>query len=300
MAELSVVLPVYNVDPYLNACLNSIAAQTFQDWEAILVDDGSTDFSGIICDSYSRRDDRFRVIHQENQGVSVARNAGIDAATAPLLAFIDPDDYISTRYFELLIQGMRRIDANVAVSSTCLIQENGEEEGFLVSNRFFRYREKWVAHEMLDNKAVIDAVCKDVFGCNSWGKIFQRQLWGDTRFPPISLGEDVVAIPSTIIRANRAVFVPDARYFYRQRGKSLLHGTVTAKRHRENFNASEIMVRNLLEYAPERATDFLLMKLSYDLTGAVNFLKSNPGITRGKSKLYTILQAAGRLGGDGQ
>lgn len=115
MPEISIVLPVYNVDPYLNACLDSIAAQTFQDWETILVDDGSTDFSGIICNSYSRKDHRFRVIHQENAGVSAARNAGIDAATAPLLAFVDPDDFISKNYFELLLQEMWRTEADVTI-----------------------------------------------------------------------------------------------------------------------------------------------------------------------------------------
>ena len=101
--ELFIIVPTYNVDPYLNACLDSIAAQSFRDWEVILVDDGSTDFSGIICDSCSRKDSRFHVIHQKNAGVSAARNAGIDVATAPLLAFIDPDDFVSTNYFELTL-----------------------------------------------------------------------------------------------------------------------------------------------------------------------------------------------------
>lgn len=296
MAELSIVLPVYNVDPYINDCLDSIAAQTFQDFECLLVDDGSTDLSGIICDSYSRRDDRFRVIHQENAGVSSARNAGIEAAAAPLLAFIDPDDYVSTDYFELLIQGMRRIDADIAVSSFRLVQEDGNVGEYEWSNRILQYREKDFTFEMMDNDSVVDAVCKDVFGCGCWGKLFQRELWGSTRFPTdIDLGEDSMVVPPVIVRADRAVFVPGAKYFYRQRKKSLLHGTVTAERFRKNVQASRVMLQNLTECVPGRAVDFSLLRFGYDFGCAVNFLQSNPSATRGKSTLYAILQALWKL-----
>lgn len=127
MPALSIVLPVYNVDPYVNACLNSIVVQTFRDFECILVDDGSTDFSGVICDSWARKDSRFKVIHQENAGVSAARNVGIEAATAPFLAFIDPDDYISPNYFEALVSDLRRVGADVAVAHIRYVGENGKE-----------------------------------------------------------------------------------------------------------------------------------------------------------------------------
>lgn len=292
---LSIVIPVYDVDPFLGACLNSIAAQTFRDFECILVDDGSTDFGGIICDSWARKDSRFKVIHQENAGVSVARNVGIEAATAPLLAFIDPDDFVGVNYFELLIREIWRIDASVAASSVHLVQEDGTEGAFALANRLLQHETKNFPHEMANNKEVIDAVCKDVFGCNSWGKVFQRELWGTTRFPPIDLGEDVAVVPPTVIKASRAVYVPDAKYFYRQRKRSLLHGTVTEKRHRENIHASEAMLQGLAEHAPERTADFLMLKTCYDFEGTIAFLRSNPDVAQGKSKLYAALQAAGKL-----
>lgn len=93
--ELSIIVPVYNVEPYLEECLNSVLHQTFLDWECILIDDGSRDWSGYICDNYGKKDKRFKVIHQKNAGVSVARNRGIEFASAPLISFVDPDDYIS-------------------------------------------------------------------------------------------------------------------------------------------------------------------------------------------------------------
>ena len=138
--ELSIIVPVYNVDPWITQCLDSIQRQIFTAWECILVDDGSTDLSGHICDNFVRRDNRFRVIHQKNAGVSVARNTGIDAASAPLLAFIDPDDFISEKYFELLIQEMRRINADVAVSSFFEVESNGNEGGYQLINRIEQYR----------------------------------------------------------------------------------------------------------------------------------------------------------------
>ena len=94
MPKISIIVPVYKVEKYLNRCLDSIIAQTFSAWECILVDDGSPDKSGIICDEYVARDSRFVVIHQENAGVSFARNAGLDIAQGEYICFVDSDDWV--------------------------------------------------------------------------------------------------------------------------------------------------------------------------------------------------------------
>lgn len=297
--ELSIIVPVYNVEPWITQCLDSIQRQTFTAWECILVDDGSTDLSGHICNNFARRDRRFRVFHQKNAGVSTARNVGLDAVSAPLLAFIDPDDFISENYFELLIEEMYAIDASIAASFCRLVQEDGSEGRFIEVNRFQRYSGKQFPYKMMDNNAVIDAVCKDVFGCSCWGKIFRRDLWGKTRFPTnIDIGEDVMIVHPVTIRAKRAAYVPNAEYFYRQRDKSLSHGTVTAERLRKNLHASKAMLQSLTEYAPERVADFSLMRMCYDLGCAGSFLSSNSGIAKGKSKLYALMQAISGQDGD--
>lgn len=179
MAELSIVIPVYNVDPYLGTCLDSIAVQSFRDWEAILVDDGSTDLSGIICDGYSRKDSRFHVIHQENQGVSTARNVGIEAATAPLLAFIDPDDTISENFFSCLVGDLSANGAEIAVSSFFCVTEQGAEGIYEIQNRIEWELKRRFPRLMPTNADVIDALCENLFSCVSWGKIFTRELWGN-------------------------------------------------------------------------------------------------------------------------
>ena len=100
--KVSIIVPVYKVEQYLRRCLDSIVAQTFTDWECILIDDGSPDKSGDICDEYAERDGRFRVIHQENKGVSAARNAGLDAARGEWIGFVDSDDWVENNFIELL------------------------------------------------------------------------------------------------------------------------------------------------------------------------------------------------------
>lgn len=126
--ELSIILPVYNVDPWLCECLDSIQAQTFTDWEAILVDDGSIDFSGIFCDSYERNDSRFKVIHQKNAGVSAARNAGIETARGALLSFVDPDDFLSPNFYKTLVGALCNTGAEISVSFCQSVEENGQAE----------------------------------------------------------------------------------------------------------------------------------------------------------------------------
>lgn len=227
--QLSIVLPVFNVAPYLNQCLNSIQAQTFMDWEALLVDDGSTDFSGTVCDNFARRDPRFKVIHQGNSGVSAARNAGLEATCAPLIAFVDPDDFISQNYFQTLLSEFRRIDADIAVSSVNVTAEDGNPEAYKIVNKI----EAFIAGlpenaVMLDNRAVINGICNNLFSCSSWGKLFRRRLWGDTLFPTdTDLGEDVATIPAVIAKASRAICVPEAVYYYRQREKVYLMDRLT-------------------------------------------------------------------------
>lgn len=112
--EISIIVPVYNVEKYLDKCVNSILNQTFQDFELILVDDGSPDNCGEMCDDYAARDKRVTVIHQVNGGLSAARNAGIEIAKGRYLGFVDSDDYIAEDMYELLYNNLKNEDADLA------------------------------------------------------------------------------------------------------------------------------------------------------------------------------------------
>jgi glycosyltransferase involved in cell wall biosynthesis len=126
MPKLSIVIPVYNVEDYIEKCLDSIRGQTFTDFEVICVDDGSTDYSGMLCNRYRRIDKRFKVIHQENAGVSSARNRGIDEASGEWLTFVDPDDWINNEFYERLFEAQQKFDADVVHCRTCFVTQNGK------------------------------------------------------------------------------------------------------------------------------------------------------------------------------
>ena len=124
MPAVSVILPVYNVAPWLPPCLESIAAQTFRDYQLILVDDGSTDESGALCDEWAARDPQCLVIHQKNKGLSGARNAGLEKAVGEYIAFVDTDDLILPRYLELLYNACLTTGAKMSI---CAVEDVSEE-----------------------------------------------------------------------------------------------------------------------------------------------------------------------------
>ena len=122
MPKVTVIVPVYNVEQYLRRCIDSILAQTFGDLELILVDDGSADSSGVICDAYAEKDSRVKVIHQKNSGVSAARNTGLDAAEGEYIAFVDSDDHVDPDYLAALLQ----TKADLVICGAILQKDNGE------------------------------------------------------------------------------------------------------------------------------------------------------------------------------
>lgn len=293
--ELSIIVPVYNVDEYIRECLDSIKNQSYKNWECILVNDGSTDWSGKICDSYARKDDRFKVIHQVNRGVSAARNVGIDMSAAPFISFIDPDDYISLDYFELLMSPFSNSKVEVTVARFNLVQENGMENSadFCINTFETLLRKNFFPKKMVSNADVVTEICNNLFSCVSWGKVYSKRLWGEAKFPEkIDLGEDMMTVPAVIVKASGAENVPDAIYFYRQREKSLLHGTVTKERYEKDIAASQEMVRQLTEYAPQHKQKFRSLKFMYDVGCYKNYIGSNPDAEQ-CSTLFALKETSG-------
>ena len=133
MIKVSIIVPVYNVAPFLDECIASILSQSYTEWEAILVDDGSTDGSSNICDCWSKKDSRIKVIHQSNSGVSTARNNGIDAACGEYITFVDSDDYVDANYLQEMINAAKKSDCDIVVSGLKQIFSNGEEKIFTPS-----------------------------------------------------------------------------------------------------------------------------------------------------------------------
>ena len=182
MPELSIIVPVYKVEKYLHKCIDSILAQTFNDFELILIDDGSPDRCGEICDEYAAKDPRIRVIHKENQGVSAARNAGLDVATGTYIGFVDSDDWIEPEMYETLLTTAKRTGAETVI---CGIRYCGEDGSIIRSD---------LTSEGIYSK---DASLKALYGTPNelgggcWNKIFLRGSVQDARFRKgISMAED--------------------------------------------------------------------------------------------------------------
>ena len=162
---ISVIVPVYNVEKYLEKCIDSIINQTYQNLEIILVDDGSTDGSGKICDEYSRKDNRIKVIHKENGGLSDARNIGIKNANGGLIGFIDSDDYITENMFEVLQKDLRKYNADI---SSCDIQ-NVNEAGECL--KIIRVSTEGQTSKVFEREEALKLLLEDTIKSYAWNKL---------------------------------------------------------------------------------------------------------------------------------
>lgn len=201
--KISVIIPVYKVEPYLGKCLDSVVRQTYQNLEIILVDDGSPDHCGDICDEYATRDWRIQVIHQKNRGVSAARNAGLAVATGEWIGWVDSDDWIEADMYEYLLKHAADCDADIAVCS-----------------RLEHYRDQcvfrgWEQEQVLDTEHALELLLEnDVLQNFLWDKLWRRNLFDDVVFPEGRTFEDIAVMHRLFMRVRRAVCLPEAKYNY--------------------------------------------------------------------------------------
>lgn len=212
---ISVIVPVYNVERYLNQCVDSIINQTYTNLEIILVDDGSPDRCPQICDEYAYRDKRIKVFHTENGGQSKARNLALKHCRGDYIAFVDSDDWIKEDTFEKVLSEIKKQNVDVAFYTANIIMN-----GICVEKRFQYFPDKMVVPQ---NK-LIELTLKDEIGGQPWLKVMKRKCWRDVEFPEGRIYEDLAISFRPFIYANNgAVFLDEALYNYRMnlRGTSL-------------------------------------------------------------------------------
>lgn len=228
MSAISVVVPVYKVEPYLRQCVDSILAQTFTDFELILVDDGSPDNCGAICDEYAERDSRIHVIHQENGGLSAARNAGIDWAFAnsdsKWLTFIDSDDIIAIDYLECMIRIARSFHAEI---SACQMMEFSQDSSVDFNNEINDDINCFSGR----NAALNQYEEHSLIGVSACCKVYKKELFSKIRFPIGSIHEDQAVTPIVLYSSNNVVITNQRLYGYRLRDESIMHSKFSAKRY---------------------------------------------------------------------
>jgi len=218
---ISVIVPVYNVAKYLPQCLESVIGQSYRELEILVVDDGSTDGSGKICDEYALKDERIRVFHTENRGLSAARNYGIDRATGEYIAFLDSDDWIEPDMYEILL--------GIAEQTGAVGDKMNLRGADIVTCRFFQeYQNKTEeasgpqepftveGSDILHTYIFKREVCQD-----SWNNLFRSDLFRSVRFPEGRSFEDYAIKPYLLQKAEKMVYTPACLLHYRNRENSL-------------------------------------------------------------------------------
>ena len=213
MAAVSVIVPVYNVEAFLDRCVRSVLAQTFPDFELILVDDGSTDTSGALCDALAREDARIRVIHQANGGLSAARNRGIEAAGGTYLIFLDSDDYWDLGVLEALYRAAKQEDADLVLFPLHYETETGEAQPAPAFPETGCYTGQNML-EMLCRLGTAQLV-------TAVNRLARASLWEDLRFPEGRFHEDEFTVHALYGRCRSAVLLDQPFYHYMQRQGSI-------------------------------------------------------------------------------
>lgn len=257
---ISVVVPIFNVENYIRKCIESICNQTYSNLQIVLVDDGSTDSSGAICDDYALIDSRITVIHKKNGGLSDARNAGIDIAFGEFIAFVDGDDWIHPQMYELMLEQIVEKKADFV---TCGFQQH-DEQSFIkkIEKKSINYIELTGTEAMAEiEKPFVMA----------WNKLYRKELFDDIRYPVGRLHEDEFVIHRLLYKACKIVVLEKPLYFYTIREGSIVDSinvkriddAIAAFRDRVEF-AVEVGWLDAIPIAVARFCDYCVSKY-YDI-----------------------------------
>lgn len=221
---ISIIVPVYNVEKYLDKCLESIVNQTYKNIEIILVDDGSKDNCPAMCDEWAKKDNRIKVIHKENGGLSDARNFGLQSAKGEYVGFIDSDDYIDTTMFEKLLNKTKEEDATMTLCGLTLSYEDGTVRKYIETNlkncnaqniaTFYTYSQFWTENKDIYTDGIMASVCR---------ALYKREYIGLHRFDKGMYYEDILFNLPLLKKKSKIAIVNENLYFYCQRAGSIVH-----------------------------------------------------------------------------
>ena len=235
---ISIVVPIYNVEEYVTKCVESICKQSYQNLEIILVDDGSTDASGNLCDELFGMDGRIKVIHKANGGLSDARNCGIEIATGDYIAFIDGDDYIAPRMFETLLGNLKRFDADVSACGYDMVYSDHVIN--ICEGTFVKKYSTVEAFKVLLHKYNMGVV--------AWNKLYKKELFHKIRYPFGKHFEDINTTYKIISKAKTIVYDPVPLYHYIQRNDSINGQNFKNKKFNKKIYDMEQAADELLAY----------------------------------------------------
>lgn len=208
---ISVIVPIYNMEKYLNKCVDSILNQTYSNMEILLIDDGSTDLSPKICDEYMKTDSRIKVFHKKNGGLSDAKNFGIKKASGKYVAFVDSDDWIENNMYENMYYKLKDTKSNIVVCGRYIEYENGEKKEWYNKNEIIINKEQSLIY--------LNSFYN--FDMSSCDKLYEKSLFDNIEFPYGKKCEDAYTTYLLFNKADRVTYIPKCFYHYFQRGGSI-------------------------------------------------------------------------------
>ena len=241
--KLSIIIPVFNVEKYVQTCLDSVIEQSFRDFEVIVVDDGSTDGSPAICDAAAKQDGRIRVIHQQNGGLSAARNAGLDIARGEWIGFLDSDDFILPDMYEKLMDAAEKARADIAVCNYLRVDVQGKP---------IEKQDQPIPDAVLNRDDILRRALRAPFHV-AWNKIYRRCIFETLRYPEGKLNEDMFTVTAIYDRAERIACLSDALYMYRVTPGSIMQTKKTFR----HYDAVEAVDRCFQYYLSKGMKDML-------------------------------------------
>lgn len=229
--KISIIVPVYKVEEYLEKCIESLISQTYRNLEIILVDDGSPDKCGEICDSYAAKDNRIKVIHKKNEGVAMARNDGLDIAQGDFISFVDSDDWLDLDTYECFVESMRKYKVD-CVTGCChvVIDRDGK-----LDYRPVTERKTTIKTQLGAMKSVL------VDGSAIWNRLFKKEVFEELRFPVGRINDDEYTVLRAYASCDRILFLSRPTYYYRIRKNSITTSAFSMRKVDVFYNARDNM-----------------------------------------------------------
>lgn len=262
---ITVVVPIYKVEAYLDECVQSILKQTYSNLEIILVDDGSPDRCGEMCDVYAEKDARVKVIHQKNKGLSGARNSAIDIATGEYITFVDSDDYLKEDMVEVLYHEVLQYDAEIATVAFESFFENGSKASNPHNGKIFVYSKEEALDCFLFNDYLTPCVC---------GKLYRISLWKNVRCPEGKLFEDQFTTYKLIDQCKKVVFDTTPRYYYRKRMGSIGHSSFS-KRTYDLYDAIHEEYDYISQKYPKECPNIAVARITWEIVFVNMMIRSD-------------------------
>lgn len=268
---ISVIVPIYNSERYLDHCIKSIVMQTFQNLEIILIDDGSTDQSGFICDNWAKKDQRIKVVHQENKGISFSRNVGLQCATGDGILMVDSDDYIASQMIERMHDVLDRYHTELVI---CNMEKGNLED--------YQFQEKTNDEvEIIDNETALHRIYeskyKELLYVVPWAKLYKRELFQNLQYPNGKIFEDIYLTHEILFKCKKIAIVPEKMIYYYQHEESIMNQRFNVKK-LDYLSALENRIAffdlHRLDDLKEKAYDVYLHSLIWEYSRARDILTS--------------------------